>query len=230
MSKLLSLLLVIMMMTFYPNEVRAQAPSDAEGVIAATDHSEGSPLAQQALAQQQQGNVPQAAKEAEAEVKRAARRFNLGVQGGVGLDPEIVDVGVHGSFGPIFDENLAFRPVLEIGAGEITTLLTINLDVLYTFASTTTTRWTPYFGAGPQFGLAHQSIDAEDALNLGVELPPDQQDRFDFGDTDFNGGMNFIVGMKTQKGAFFEMKATAWGVTTIRLLAGFNFFGRGASQ
>jgi hypothetical protein len=62
-----------------------------------------------------------------------------------------------------------------------------------------------------------------------VELPPGQQDRFDFGDTDFNGGMNFIVGMKTEKGAFFEMKATAWGVTTIRLLAGFNFFGRGGS-
>ena len=35
--------------------------------------------------------------------------------------------------------------------------------------------------------------------------------------------MNFIVGMRKQNGMFFEMKATAWGVSNIRLLAGFNF-------
>ena len=44
-----------------------------------------------------------------------------------------------------------------------------------------------------------------------------------FSDTDFNGGVNFIVGMRRQNGAFFEMRATAWGVSNIRLLAGFNF-------
>jgi len=35
--------------------------------------------------------------------------------------------------------------------------------------------------------------------------------------------MNFIVGMRKTRGAFFEMRATAWGVSNIRLLAGFNF-------
>jgi len=37
------------------------------------------------------------------------------------------------------------------------------------------------------------------------------------------GGMNFIVGTRKRSGAFFEMKATAWGVSNVRLLAGFNF-------
>jgi hypothetical protein len=58
----------------------------------------------------------------------------------------------------------------------------------------------------------------------GVPDDDDNEDsRFDFSDTDFNGGMNFIVGMRKQNGTFFEMKATAWGVTNIRLLVGFNF-------
>ena len=36
-------------------------------------------------------------------------------------------------------------------------------------------------------------------------------------------GMNFIVGMRKRSGVFFEMRATAWGVSNIRLLAGFSF-------
>jgi hypothetical protein len=216
-------------MTFYPSEARAQqAASDVEGVIAAADQPQPEPQAQQAQAQPQgQGNVPQTAQRAEAQAKRAARRFNLGVQGGVGLDPELVDVGVHGSFGPIFDPNLAFRPALELGFGEVTTMLAVNLDLIYTFAGSQDGAWTPYFGAGPQIGLSHQSFETQDADN--VEGGTEDQSRFDFSDTDFNGGMNFIVGMKKQSGAFFEMKATAWGVSTIRLVVGFNFYGRGRS-
>lgn len=49
------------------------------------------------------------------------------------------------------------------------------------------------------------------------------RNRFDFSDTDTEGGMNFIAGARNQKGLFFELKATAWGVTNIRLLAGFTF-------
>jgi hypothetical protein len=62
--------------------------------------------------------------------------------------------------------------------------------------------------------------------NVDVDGIPDtleDRGRFDFSDTDFNGGMNFIVGMRQPNGMFFEMKATAWGVSNVRLLAGFNF-------
>jgi hypothetical protein len=58
-------------------------------------------------------------------------------------------------------------------------------------------------------------VDADDDL--------EDRNRFDFSDTDFHGGMNFIAGARNQSGVFFEMKATAYGVSNIRFLAGFNF-------
>jgi hypothetical protein len=174
-----------------------------------------------------QQNPPVAGQRAADEAESVARRFAIGLQGGVGLDPEILDIGVHASFGPIFTPNLSFRPVFEIGAGEVTTLLGINLDVLYTFPGyTSDTQWIPYVGGGPNFGLSHRSFETEDGDNVDIDGPgadDDDRNRFDFSDTDFNGGMNFIVGMRKQSGVFFEMKATAWGVTNVRLLAGFNF-------
>lgn len=186
---------------------------------------------QHAAAQQQpatsatgaQQNQPASVQRTEAQVERAVKRWRIGVQGGVGLDPELLDVGVHAEFGPIFNPNLQFRPVFELGAGEITTTLGINLDVLYLFPSATTdTRWLPYVGAGPNFGLSHRAVNV-DGDNPIVDDEENDRSRFDFSDTDFNGGMNFIVGMRKQSGTFFEMKATAWGVSNIRLLVGFNF-------
>jgi len=94
----------------------------------------------------------------------------------------------------------------------------------------------PYVGAGPQFGLIHKGFETDDLSKVnmdGVTIIDNRttdRNRFDFSDTDFNSGLNFIVGMRRQNGAFFEMKATAWGVSTIRLLAGFNFFSRGGGS
>ena len=191
-------------------------------------------LAQQEPTQQPGGvtasqqNVPEPVQRAEASVERQVKKWAIGAQGGVGLDPEIVDVGVHATIGPIFSRNLTFRPVLELGAGEVTTILGINLDFLYTFPGyTRDTPWIPYIGGGPNFGLSHQGFATEDSDNVDAEVNGQDVDetggRFDFSDTDFNGGMNFIVGMRKQTGMFFEMKATAWGVSNVRLLAGFNF-------
>jgi len=105
----------------------------------------------------------------------------------------------------------------------VTTQFGINLDVLYILpGSTRATRWSPYVGAGPNFGLSHQAFtepeDSEDTDNVEGD-----DGRFDFSDTDFESGLNFIVGMRSQRGMFFEMRATAYGVSAIRLLAGFNF-------
>lgn len=47
--------------------------------------------------------------------------------------------------------------------------------------------------------------------------------RFNFSDTDSDGGVNFIAGARTARGVFFELRATAWGVSNIRLMGGFNF-------
>jgi hypothetical protein len=78
------------------------------------------------------------------------------------------------------------------------------------------TRWIPYLGAGPNIGLSHRGFDLD-------EIQDDVRNRFDFGDTDFEGGLNFIAGARSRRGTFLEMKATAYGVSNIRLLVGFTF-------
>jgi len=166
-------------------------------------------------------NVPAPARQAEATVERTVKRFRVGVQAGVSLDPELIDFGAHATFGPLFSPNIEFRPGIEFGLGELTTLFGINLDVLYTLpGATRQTRWTPYIGAGPNFSLSHRGFESlTDNGNGNV----DNGSRFDFGDTDFSSGFNFIAGARSQSRMFVEMKATAWGVSNVRLLAGFNF-------
>ena len=187
-------------------------PSDASA-----QQADGSdPYLQRALAQQ--SNVPAEVQQAEDTIERAVRRFRIGVDAGVGLDPELIMFGVHGAFGPIFRRNIEFRPGVELGVGELTTTLGINLDVLYALPGATTRgAWTPYLGVGPNFALSHRSFETEG------DDEDDDRNRFDFSDTDFEGGVNFIVGARARNGMFLEMKATAYGVSNIRLLAGFNF-------
>lgn len=122
-------------------------------------------------------------------------------------------MGVHATFGPFFSDNIAFRPNVELGLGEVTTILAIHLDVLYTIpGATRQTRWAPYVGAGPNFSFSHRGFESEEDGN-----------RFDFGDSGVDGGLNLIVGIRNPNGVFFEMKATAYGVANVRLLAGVEF-------
>jgi hypothetical protein len=174
----------------------------------------------------QQSNVPAAAQQAENAVERAVERFRIGVFGGIGVDPELIEFGGQATFGPVFNRNVAFRPGVEFGLGELTTMFVINLDVLYTLpGATSQTQWLPYVGAGPNFGLSHRGFETDDADNVDTDGDGeiDDRSRFDFGDTDFNGGFNFIAGARSRGGVFFEMRATAGGVSNVRLLAGFNF-------
>ncbi len=175
-----------------------------------------SPAALAPVAVDQQSNVPADARQAEDAVERAVRRFRIGAEGGVGLDPELIMFGAHGAFGPLFRRNVEFRPGIEIGIGEVTTTLGVNLDVLYTLpGGARGAGWTPYVGAGPNFALSHRGFESNET--------EDDQNRFDFSDTDFEGGLNFIAGARRRNGMFLEMKATAYGVSNVRLLVGFNF-------
>jgi hypothetical protein len=163
-----------------------------------------------------QQNVPPAVQQAERNIESAVRRFGIGIQGGVALDPELLDVGVHAAFGPIFTPAVAFRPGVELALGEVTTMLGINLDVLYVLPGTTAdSRWRPYVGAGPNFSYSRVDFEPDDV--------DDDDNRFDFSDSDGNAGFNFIAGARNANGLFIELKATAYGVSTIRLLAGFDF-------
>jgi hypothetical protein len=154
------------------------------------------------------------------DAERIARRFQLGISGGVGLDPELMMFGAHGAFGAFYPRYLQLRPGIEAAIGEVTTLLGINVDVLYTLPGMArSATWTPYVGGGPNFALSHRGFDpdAEDIEDI------EERNRFDFSDTDFEGGVNFIVGARRPSGMFLEMKATAYGVSNVRLLVGFSF-------
>lgn len=165
------------------------------------------------LAEAQQ-NVPAKAEDAEDAVERAVRRFGIGIEGGVALNPELVDFGAHATFGPVFNRNVQFRPGIEVGVGEVTTTLGINLDVLYTLPGTARqTRWIPYAGAGPNFALSHRGFDSAIVQ---------QGNRFNFSDTSFEAGINFIAGVRNRS-MFLEMRATAYGVSNVRLLVGYTF-------
>ena len=183
---------------------------------------ESASRAEATLAANQQNppsNVPQPVRQAEEAVEDFVDRFGIGVHGGVGLDPELINFGGHATFAPIFSRNLSFRPGIEFGVGEVTTMFGVNLDFIYTLpGATRNTRWTPYVGAGPNFAVSHQGFEA-----TPEDPEDDDRNRFDFSDTDFEGGFNFLVGARSPNVVFFELKATDYGVSTIRLLAGFNF-------
>jgi len=158
--------------------------------------------------------TPREIRALETQVERQLRRYNAGVVAGVSVQPELIVVGGHATFERVFRRAVSVRPSLQLGFGELTTLLSLDLDVLYAFpGSTGRTRWAPYVGAGPTVAFSHRSLEGED----------DDGNRFDFGDFDADNGFNFIVGMRNRNGAFFEMKATASGVSDVRLLAGITF-------
>ena len=73
-----------------------------------------------------------------------------------------------------------------------------------------------YGRAGPNFALSHRGFDSTTAGE-------NQGNRFNFSDTSFDAGLNFIAGVRNRNGMFLEMRATAYGVSNVRLMAGFNF-------
>ena len=166
------------------------------------------------LQQPQTGQDPatQAGRRVEAEVTRNVRLYHVGVRGGVAIDPELITVGAHASLGPFFTRHITFRPGLELGFGEVTTLLGLNLDGVYHITGETRGRWSPYAGAGVNVSVRHIGFEGEQDGN-----------RFDFGDWDWASGVNFLVGIESRGGAFFELNATAHSNPHVRLLVGYNF-------
>ena len=76
--------------------------------------------------------------------KKPYRHFRNGRLGRRRSDPEVIDFGVHATFGPIFRRGVNFRPGVEVGIGDIDAIFGVNLYVLYTFAGyTRQTRWNP---------------------------------------------------------------------------------------
>jgi hypothetical protein len=170
--------------------------------------------AQQTSSTDDQSNVPPQVRQVANDVEEGFRRFRVGIRGGVTLDPELISIGAHATLGPIFSRRVLFRPNVELAYGEVTTLFAVNLEGIYRLTRTMPRgQWSPYAGGGPMLGFSHRGFDTE--LDNGRS--------FDFGDFNFNGGVNLLVGVERPSGAFIELKTTVYSDPHMRLLFGFTF-------
>jgi len=155
--------------------------------------------------------IPASAQHLQNEIEREARKFGLGFRTGVGLDPEVMLIGLHARMGPIFSRDITFRPNAEFGFGEVTKFFALNLEAAYRLPITPRwAKWSLYAGGGPSFGFTHQNFE---------------KTSIDFGDLSYAGSLNLISGLENRKGFFVETKATLWASKSpkFRLIFGWTF-------
>src|SRR5262245_2741008 len=150
-------------------------------------------------------------------MKKAVGRATVGIRGGIGFDPEVIYLGAHAQLGPIV-KNLWFRASYEFGFGEVTKVNSFNLDFAYflplTARGNSTDRenfWNIYAGAGPAGHLIRRSFEEED-VNI------------DFGDWDFDVGLNLFIGLSKRNGFFTELRSGVYNSSpTVKLIVGYTF-------
>jgi hypothetical protein len=131
-------------------------------------------------------------------VTPAEAQVRTGVQGGVSIDPDQVYFGGHVETTPLVDR-LRFRPSADIGIGEDIVAVAANFDFTYTFPGGRL--WNLYVGGGP-------SVNFYNADNGGSNT---------------EGGFNFIIGAKQNRGLFFEMKVGVEGSPDLKFGVGYTF-------
>ena len=131
-------------------------------------------------------------------VTPAEAQVRTGVQGGVSIDPDQVYFGGHVETTPLVDR-LRFRPSVDIGLGEDLVAVAGNFDFTYTFPGGR--EWNLYVGGGP-------SVNFYNADNGGSNT---------------EGGFNFIIGAKQNRGLFFEMKVGVEGSPDLKFGVGYTF-------
>ncbi len=143
------------------------------------------------------------------DIESGARRWHAGGRIGVGFSPEQFLFGVQSQIGPIFSPRLLFRPNADFSFGELTDIVSLNLEAAYRFNTTFRGGWTPYFGVGPSLNFAHQGFSHSDVS---------------FGNFDYKTGFNVLLGAQKRR-TFVEMKTSLWSgpVPVLRLIVGYNF-------
>jgi hypothetical protein len=158
--------------------------------------------------------IPPELRRIERQIERQTRKYNVGVRAGAALDPELFLVGVHAKFGPIFHPDVSFRPNAEIGFGEVTTQIGLNLEAVYRLPlNVRSDRWSAYIGAGPGFALSHRNF--AEAQSGGRTI--------DFGEFDWHTGLNVLTGIEYRSGMFVEFKTAAYATPHFRMMIGYNF-------
>ena len=156
--------------------------------------------------------VPEKIRDIESDIKRESRRWRVGVRAGAAFDPELFTFGVQSQMGPILHPRILFRPNAEFAFGEVTDLIALNFEAVYRFsAANRRGNWTPYVGGGPAMIFIHQSFQS------GRQI--------DFGNFDYETGLNVLAGMQSRKGTFIELKTSLYSgpAPKLRLIIGYNF-------
>ena len=196
--------------------VRVESSDTTEGDETdrtATSVTVEAPAPQTPSSSQTADAIPPRVRQIERDIEKNARRYRVGVRAGVALDPELIDLGAHATFGPIFSRQFLFRPNVEFAYGELTTLLALNLEGIYRLSATMPrNRWSPYVGGGPTLGFGHQGFSGTSDGRT-----------FDFSQFTFHSGVNLLVGFEKPSGVFVELKSSVYTDPHLRLLFGFTF-------
>ena len=161
----------------------------------------------------EEDQVPGSVRALENSIKRQTKKYRLGIRGATALDPELFLFGVHSQMGPFFSDNIYARPNLELGFGELTTLLAFNFEGMYRLPVVQkTSRWNIYLGGGPALNWSHRNLVEET-----------DRGKIDFGDMSLDVGFNFLLGLQSRDGIFQEMKTSAYSIPTLRFEIGYNF-------
>ena len=129
----------------------------------------------------------------------ANAQWQYGLRAGVSADPDQFVIGGHLETKPLISK-LTFRPNLEAGFGDNSTLVALNFEFAYRI-DINQKPWWVYVGGGPAAVWHHH----------------------DGGDTDFGGGFNFLVGVQHRKGLFAEIKVGAIDSPDFKFMVGWAF-------
>jgi hypothetical protein len=128
----------------------------------------------------------------------SANAQQVGVRGGVSVDPDQAFFGVHYETRPLI-EHLTFRPNLELGVGDDITLVALNFEFAY-WIPIQRTAWQLYLGAGPAVNI--YSFDD---------------------DTEVEGGFNILLGVQHRRGLFTELKVGTMDSPDLKFTIGYVF-------
>lgn len=121
----------------------------------------------------------------------------LGVRAGVSVNPDQFYFGGHAETAPLVG-NLRFRPNLEVGVGDNTTLVAFNIEFAYHFPSQQS--WHAYAGAGPALNFIRRG-----------------------GETNSEGGLNLLIGIQHSGGLFAEFKVGTLDSPDVKMGVGYAF-------
>jgi hypothetical protein len=193
----------------FSNLTEEQGLREATDITIVPGGSAGTPTAENAP------TIPPEVGGLERGIERTARHYQIGIGAGVGLDPELILIGATGQFGPIFSPDLYFRPGVEFGWGQVTTLFALNPEVVYRLPlSARNGRWVTYVGGGPGFNFTHESFN-ETSGGSSVSFHKLH------GDTT----LNILGGIQHRNGMFTELKTSVYAQSApvLSLTIGYHF-------